>query len=225
MKKHLLLLPLVAMFALTGCNNGEGSGEGSSGGATGLTTSVPMSAQEGKNKLSQLVKGDGFELKYHTSSGDFLIGGKNNYWWVEGDGDGTMFFKDESENVSMYTRSSAEEPYELVGTVQQNALDMSFESMTEGLFSFYNEFESDPFYYVGTVNFAGRSANEYRLVVEGITASAEVQVILDKEYGITLLYNASGKAYTDEGYVTGEAYVEVKSFVTGSAVSVPPIAE
>ena len=80
----------------------------------------------------------------------------------------------------------------------------------------------DGYHKVKDLTFAGRSATEYRfdLAVMG-AGEVHLETIVDKEIGITLYWDASGKSYEDgEG---GSASFEVKSFKTGNQVNVPVV--
>lgn len=233
MKKTLILLPVLSLLALTGCNSGGGSDDNSGNDPTSQSSgggNLPYSKEQASNKLRDLGEEQGLQIEYHAFDEDtedvidYTFGMKDEFVWHYSDEDQTVLKIDSSNTLYEYTNTGEDSAYELVSTFPDGA--EYYDQLIDGytmMFFFANDY-SNGYTKVRDLTFVGRSASEYHYSVSyaGV-ASLSMTAIIDKDTGITLYWDATGDDYVDGEH--GSATFEVTSFKVGSQVALPPIEE
>lgn len=233
MKKTLILLPLLSLLALTGCNSGGGSDDNSGDDSTSQSSgggNLPYDKEQASNKLRDLGEEQGIQIEYHAFDDDtedvvdYTFGMKDEFSWYYSGEDQVVLKLDASNTLYEYTNSGEDGAYELAYTLPDSA--DTYDQLIDGytmMFFLANNY-SDGYTKVRDLTFVGRSASEYHYSVSyaGV-ASLSMTAIIDKDTGITLYWDASGDNYVDGEH--GGATFEVTSFKVGSQVALPPIEE
>ena len=217
--KKLLILPVLSLLALTGCNTGGDEG----GGTTGPTPDqLESDLATAKAKLKQLGKDSGLEITYHffEDSGDeanIAFGLKGDYFWVvEEDNDTHILIKQDGESVLIYSDYAAG-VYSNPVNVGTETVDTYFESFSSPFFQAYTVSYGGDYYKVGDTTYKGRSAIEYKYDYAYAGVYASSKVIVDKDTDITLYWKISGS----DGVASSSGGFEVTEFKVGDQVSVP----
>lgn len=232
MNKSLILLPVLSLLALTGCNAGGGDGD-NSGDTTNQSSgdALPYNQEEAKNKLRELGEEQGIEIAYHAFDDEDdeipesnTFGMKEEYSWYFSGDDKTVLKLDEAENLYVYNNSGADGAYELTYTYPNGADTYDQLITTYTMMFFFANSYSDGYTKVRDLTYAGRAASEYHYAESyaGVVA-VSVTAIIDKGTGITLYWDATGDNYVEGEH--GSATFEVTSFKVGSQVALPPIEE
>lgn len=222
MKKILALLPLIGAFVLTGCGGEKEGGEGAQG------EKLPYTEEQVRSNVKNLGENDGYELSCEISSSSmdekqtYTVGMKGNFFWYSVQ-DNRMLFNITEEGLLMYTYDDEQGEYEkgmLVPASMQDTYEKMFESYGNFMYVALDYQEMGDFTKVKETTFLGRAAIEYKCVYEAAGyGKGEYVLILDKALGITLKW--SGSAVDYQHNESGSGTYEVKSFKTGSDVSVP----
>ena len=232
MNKSLILLPVLSLLTLTGCNSGGGSGDDSSNDSTSQSSgggNLPYNKEQASNKLRDLGEEQGFQIEYHAFDEDtedvidYTFGMKDEFVWYYINEDQTVLKLDSSNTLYEYTNTGEDGAYELV-TIPDSADD--YDQLIDGytmMFFLANDY-SNGYTKVRDLTFVGRSASEYHYsVAYAGVASLSMTAIIDKDTGITLYWDATGDNYVEGEH--GSATFEVTSFKVGSQVALPPIEE
>ena len=224
MKKLLLLLPLIGAFALAGCGEEEPSGEGGQEEGTNLEYNEAQS----KAKVHELINNGGLEVSYkYSANGEeettLKLGTKNNFYWVESESKSMIEIVDETNfrSYSYDEENNAYTPGDLVPYGDTNEYKESIIAGNTTYFYLAHHVDgTNSFHKVKDTTFVGRSATEYSYQIIASVAEAQQRVIIDKQTGITLLWEASGSTIYGESEA---ARFEVTEFKTGDQVKVPSI--
>ena len=217
MKKILAFLPLIAVLGLAGCGGDKDGDEGEG-------QKLEVTKAEAEQRMKTLATEEGYEISFKTTedgeaSEVTTIGMKGAYFWTESNGSKEMAFAEENaytpfewdSEESMFkkgTKIEVEGAYDLLVNVATAHFYMA--NAYDGL---------DGFRKVKDLTYVGRSATEYKYHQNAYgLAEVTIDLIIDKDTGITLYWDASGHNYEGEG---GQAGYQVTSFKTGAQVVVP----
>ena len=235
--KKFAFISVLSVFMLAGCSlsNLIPKDDESKGGEEGESQekgeNLPYSAEEARNKLMDLGEESGIEIVYQVRDDEeseveeCTFGMKANLIW-QYSLEGKDVIKYENSVLTSYYYDEDEASYVSQGVFEDENAETYYNQIVlayTSMFYIANNYDGlDGYHKVKDLTFAGRSATQYRfdLAVMG-AGEAHLETIVDKEIGITLYWNASGKSYEDgEG---GSASFEVKSFKTGNQVNAPVV--
>lgn len=223
--KSLLVLSVLSIFSLAGCNAIENivnpkddeTGE-----------NLPYSSEQAKNRLLELGETSGFEITYQAYNDDeeivnYTFGMKDNIAWQD-DGADKEAIKRTDSGLDIFEYDSETQSYVQTYTYSgSEAVEVYNSCVTSYTAAFFmaNTYDGmEGYHKVKDLTFAGRSATEYRYDLTVYAVEVHLTTVIDKEIGITLFWDASGKTYDGEG---GSATFKVFSFKTGSQVVAPVI--
>ena len=224
--KSLLVLSVLSIFSLAGCNaieNNVNPGDDETG------ENLPYSSEQAKNKLLELGETSGFEITYQAYNDDdeeivnYTFGMEDNIVWQD-DGADKEAIKRTGSGLDIFEYDSETQSYVQTYTYSEsNAVEVynSYVTSYTAVFFMANAYDGmEGYHKVKDLTFAGRSATEYRYDLTVYAGEAHLTTVIDKEIGITLFWDASGKTYEGE---SGSATFKVTSFKTGSQVVAPVI--
>lgn len=225
-----LVLPLMATFALTGCDfsleemiSSLGSIEGSISLPENTGEELPIPVEESKNKLLELAQTKGIEANITAKASgeeevELVVGIKGNSAWYYADEEKSGYKLVDNE-LYAYSYDAEEEKYNptlMPVENPQGIYDEFVQSSTIALFYAYG-FDGG-FTKVGSTTHAGRAATEYSYSFVALGVSVQWKVVIDNELGITLFWGASGTNAEGE---SGSASYDVTSFKLGDDVVAP----
>ena len=238
--KRFAFISVLSVFMLAGCNlnnlipkddESKGGEEGESQESQEKGENLPYNAEEARNKLMDLGEESGVEIEFQVRDDEeseveeCTFGMKGNLVW-QYSMEGKDVIKYENSVLTSYYYDEDEASYVSQGVFEDENAETYYNQIIlayTSMFYVANNYDGlDGYHKVKDLTFAGRSATEYRfdLAVMG-AGEVHLETIVDKEIGITLYWDASGKSYEDgEG---GSASFEVKSFKTGNQVNVPVV--
>ena len=221
MKKIFALLPLIAAFGLAGCGE-EKEGQNSDG------TNLELTREQVKEKVNELATTEGYEISFTYTDDEeaqsLTIGQKDGYFWAFASATDKTLYKVNTDNSIQTYEYDEESGLFRKGELIPSEYGIDIATMTQGYGSYLytaNAFDGlEGFHKVKDLTFVGRSATEYKYSAAYAGNYVEARVIIDKETGVTLLWEVQGGAATGE---TGYGKYEVTSFKTGAQVSIPAI--
>jgi len=224
--KSLLVLSVLSIFSLAGCNVTENTvnpGDDETG------ENLPYSSEQAKNRLLELGETSGFEITYQAYNDDdeeivnYTFGMKDNIAWQD-DGADKEAIKRTDSGLDIFEYDSETQSYVQTYTYSESdAVEVynSYVTSYTAVFFMANAYDGmEGYHKVKDLTFAGRSATEYRYDLTVYAVEVHLTTVIDKEIGITLFWDASGKTYEGE---SGSATFKVSSFKTGSQVVAPVI--
>ncbi len=241
-RKGILALSLLAIFAMTGCEGvapeaGE-SQESSQGGKTSQPTSepfvndpLPFDADQIAQNVLALGMQTGFELVCEAKASgaeaaeEFTVGVKGNTAWgfyqdsagavvLNLDGTATGYYKTEA-NQEYYEKNEIDESI-LKGATPREYYEKYAGTISDSIYYANNYFDMLKVKRGEDKEFLGRQVAEYNFSRRG-SESIDFKAYIDLQLGITLYW--SGQLTNGEN-TTGGSF-EVKSFKTGAEVTVP----
>ena len=217
----LLLLVFGLVFVTTACGKGKGdkndpsnsSKEGGEGGENGSLLDSKKSEVE--QKMDNIVKTTGFEIRFIYIDDEFIYGGKGDIMWV---GDGEYMTAIDTTKKALFSSENGE-PYEFFAYDTEGTYTKEFQSIVTYLFSGYQYEDIPNWKSIGNKKIAGRDCKGYEYSTKTIGASSTVTYYFDKETGLCFENKVKAQAGGESADIT---LLSVTSYTTNPTVPTLP---